>query len=77
MSRTLVELVAIQEDLEGFRERLVAPSLGEKVPLEVQIDSIMRSVERLNRGRRRMEGRRNVGLVEGRRGEIGGRGEED
>ncbi|RPA82018.1 hypothetical protein BJ508DRAFT_193984, partial [Ascobolus immersus RN42] len=51
VSKTLVELVAIQTDLELFRERLVAPALGESVPLEVQIDSIKRSVDRLNRGR--------------------------
>jgi hypothetical protein len=73
VSKTLVELVAIQTDLELFRERLVAPALGETVPLEVQIDSIKRSVDRLNRGRRRMEGRRNVGLVEGRRDGEGGK----
>ncbi|RPA85994.1 hypothetical protein BJ508DRAFT_411596 [Ascobolus immersus RN42] len=69
VTKTLVELQAIQMDLETFRERLVAPALGEKMPLQVQIDGIRRGVERLERGRMRMEGRREVDLVEGKKSE--------
>lgn len=68
VGKTLVELQEIQQDLETFRERLVAPVLGERLPLELQIDQIRRGVERLSRGRRRMEGKK-VDLVEGRRKE--------
>lgn len=56
---TLVELQAIQADLEDFGGRLNEPAfVNDEVPVQVVIEGIRRGVKRLNMGRFEMEGRR-------------------
>ncbi|KAK5114006.1 hypothetical protein LTR62_003129 [Meristemomyces frigidus] len=52
ISTTIVKLQGIQSDLEDLRERVALPeTLGNKVPLEVHIDSINLGIERLEQQR--------------------------
>ncbi|KAK5708489.1 hypothetical protein LTR17_020668 [Elasticomyces elasticus] len=70
VTTTIVKLQGIQATLEDLRERVAGPEvLGERVPLEVHIESINLGIERLER--QRDEGRRSE--MEGR--EIGGKRE--
>ncbi|KAK3632498.1 hypothetical protein LTR56_014405 [Elasticomyces elasticus] len=62
VTTTIVKLQGIQATLEDLRERVAGPEvLGERVPLEVHIESINLGIERLERQRE-----------EGRRGEMEG-----
>ncbi|KAK5732420.1 hypothetical protein LTR17_010596 [Elasticomyces elasticus] len=62
VTTTIVKLQGIQATLEDVRERVAGPEvLGERVPLEVHIESINLGIERLERQRE-----------EGRRGEMEG-----
>ncbi|KAK5688393.1 hypothetical protein LTS10_000371 [Elasticomyces elasticus] len=83
VTTTIVKLQGIQATLEDLRERVAGPEvLGERVPLEVHIESINLGIERLER--QRDEGRRaemeGYGRIMGRgdgqeRREIGGKRE--
>ncbi|KAK5702719.1 hypothetical protein LTR97_003665 [Elasticomyces elasticus] len=80
VTTTIVKLQGIQATLEDLRERVAGPEvLGERVPLEVHIESINLGIERLER--QRDEGRKaemeGYGRIMGRgdgqeRREIGG-----
>ncbi|KAK4891300.1 hypothetical protein LTR27_010103 [Elasticomyces elasticus] len=84
VTTTIVKLQGIQATLEDLRERVAGPEvLGERVPLEVHIESINLGIERLER--QRDEGRKaemeGYGRIMGRGGEgmgerreIGGKG---
>lgn len=52
VSTTIVKLQAIRDNLEDLRERVAMPeTVGDKVPLEVHIDSINLGIERLEQQR--------------------------
>ncbi|KAK5121219.1 hypothetical protein LTR85_005385 [Meristemomyces frigidus] len=52
VSTTIIKLQAIRDNLEDLRERVAMPeTVGDKVPLEVHIDSINLGIERLEQQR--------------------------
>lgn len=54
ITSTIVKLQSIRDNLEDLRERVAMPeTIGNRVPLEVHIDSITRGVERLEAQRDR------------------------
>ncbi|KAI7220853.1 hypothetical protein KC333_g2093 [Hortaea werneckii] len=54
ITSTIVKLQSIRDNLEDLRERVAMPeTIGDKIPLEVHIDSITRGVERLEAQRDR------------------------
>ena len=50
VSRSLLQLQSMQEDLETLRDKVAESELIEEVPLEVHIQSIRRGTERLSEG---------------------------